>query len=146
MVKNKTSKYFKYAIGEIVLVVIGILIALSINNWNEERKIRNQEQNSLARLHVESENIVAYLNTSVESYKNLIAAVERSAKALSEGTLGLLSEEDFAFGIYGTAYYEAIAPPKNVFEELNSTGKIQNIRSIGIRKRTKRLLFKIGIH
>ena len=35
---NKFSKYFKYAIGEIVLVVIGILIALSINTWNEERK------------------------------------------------------------------------------------------------------------
>ena len=39
---NKTGKYLKYAIGEIVLVVIGILIALSINNWNESRK---QEQN-----------------------------------------------------------------------------------------------------
>ena len=38
MEKNKTGKYFKYAIGEIVLVVIGILIALQINNWNEDRK------------------------------------------------------------------------------------------------------------
>ncbi|QRM88091.1 hypothetical protein FG167_02250 [Lacinutrix sp. WUR7] len=38
MEKNKTGKYLKYAIGEIVLVVIGILIALSINNWNETRK------------------------------------------------------------------------------------------------------------
>ena len=35
LMENKTSKYFKYAIGEILLVVIGILIALSINNWNE---------------------------------------------------------------------------------------------------------------
>jgi len=38
MEKNKTGKYFKYAIGEIILVVIGILIALSINNWNENQK------------------------------------------------------------------------------------------------------------
>ncbi|OZV70108.1 DUF6090 family protein [Winogradskyella aurantia] len=38
MGKNKTGKYLKYAVGEIVLVVIGILIALSINNWNENRK------------------------------------------------------------------------------------------------------------
>lgn len=38
MEKNKTGKYLKYAIGEIVLVVVGILIALQINNWNEERK------------------------------------------------------------------------------------------------------------
>ena len=36
--QGKTGKYLKYAIGEIILVVIGILIALSINNWNEKRK------------------------------------------------------------------------------------------------------------
>ena len=43
MEKNKTGKYFKYAIGEIILVVIGILIALSINNWNEDRKNKIKE-------------------------------------------------------------------------------------------------------
>ncbi len=36
--EGKTTNYFKYALGEIVLVVIGILIALQINNWNENRK------------------------------------------------------------------------------------------------------------
>ena len=35
---NRPLKYARYAIGEIILVVIGILIALQINNWNEERK------------------------------------------------------------------------------------------------------------
>jgi len=38
LMENKTGKYFKYAFGEIILVVIGILIALQINNWNETRK------------------------------------------------------------------------------------------------------------
>ena len=41
---GKTSKYLKYAIGEIVLVVIGILIALQINNWNERRKQYQKEK------------------------------------------------------------------------------------------------------
>jgi hypothetical protein len=41
--ENKTGKYFKYAIGEIVLVVIGILIALSINNWNNDKKDKQAE-------------------------------------------------------------------------------------------------------
>ena len=44
MEKNKTGKYLKYAIGEIVLVVIGILVALQINNWNEQRKAHINEE------------------------------------------------------------------------------------------------------
>ncbi|WP_019669892.1 DUF6090 family protein [Eudoraea adriatica] len=47
---GKFSKYLLYAIGEIVLVVIGILIALSINNWNEERKTRKIEKRILEEL------------------------------------------------------------------------------------------------
>ena len=43
MSENKTGKYLKYAIGEIILVVIGILIALQINTWNEDRKERQVE-------------------------------------------------------------------------------------------------------
>ena len=40
---NKPIKYFRYAIGEIMLVVVGILIALSINNWNENRQLKTKE-------------------------------------------------------------------------------------------------------
>lgn len=53
LMENKISKYFKYAIGEIILVVIGILIALQINNWNEQRKMNSQEQEILEGLKVE---------------------------------------------------------------------------------------------
>ena len=44
METGKTGRYFKYAIGEIVLVVIGILIALSINNWNEKQVEKNKSE------------------------------------------------------------------------------------------------------
>ena len=50
MEKNKTGKYFKYAIGEIILVVIGILIALQINNWNETKKRRALEIETLVEI------------------------------------------------------------------------------------------------
>ena len=50
MKKNKTGKYLKYAIGEIILVVIGILIALQINNWNENRVDTKYEKNVLLEL------------------------------------------------------------------------------------------------
>lgn len=47
---NKPGKYFRYAIGEIVLVVIGILIALQINNYNQSLKLNRQEQKALVNL------------------------------------------------------------------------------------------------
>jgi type II secretory pathway pseudopilin PulG len=50
METGKTAKYFKYAIGEIILVVIGILIALSINNWNQARINAQKEQQYLLGL------------------------------------------------------------------------------------------------
>ena len=50
LMENKTSKYFKYAIGEIVLVVLGILIALQINNWNQGRINANEELSILKSL------------------------------------------------------------------------------------------------
>lgn len=54
--EGKTGRYLKYAIGEIVLVVIGILIALSINNWNENRKINNDITLLFTALESELEN------------------------------------------------------------------------------------------
>ncbi|QJP34655.1 hypothetical protein F0365_09745 [Nonlabens sp. Ci31] len=48
--EGKTTKYFKYAIGEIVLVVIGIMIALSINNWNKQREDRESEKTVISNL------------------------------------------------------------------------------------------------
>ena len=50
MSENKTSRYFKYAFGEIILVVIGILIALQINNWNENRKLLKSEKGLLTEV------------------------------------------------------------------------------------------------
>jgi hypothetical protein len=47
---GNTRKYFKYATGEILLVVIGILIALQINNWNEEKKEHKIELSILTEL------------------------------------------------------------------------------------------------
>ena len=69
--ENKTGKYFKYAIGEIILVVIGILIALSINNWNEQRKENLKEQIILKRLVKEFKSNNEQLKNKIE-HRNII--------------------------------------------------------------------------
>ncbi len=71
---NKPMKYMRYAIGEILLVVIGILIALSINNWNEKRKVRIIEVEFLKGLEGEMRANRDQLINVIEAHKKNIAA------------------------------------------------------------------------
>ena len=66
MEKNKTTKYFKYAMGEILLVMAGILLALQINNWNEERKSSIKEEVNLKSLKSEMMSSLEELNRDQE--------------------------------------------------------------------------------
>jgi len=83
ILRNKTGKYFKYAIGEIVLVVIGILIALSINNWNESRKQIDKEKKQLTYVleNLKSDSlsialVIGNQNEMMKVHKELIAVVK----------------------------------------------------------------------
>ncbi|OZV70547.1 DUF6090 family protein [Winogradskyella aurantia] len=66
MKKNKTGKYLKYALGEIVLVMIGILLALQINNWNNDRIERKLESNILNEILVNLKKDVINLNSKIK--------------------------------------------------------------------------------
>ena len=70
--ENKTSKYFKYAIGEIILVVIGILIALQVNNWNEQRKSKEYEKHLLNQLKVDFRNNAGDLKFNIKLQNKII--------------------------------------------------------------------------
>ncbi len=70
---NKPLKYMRYAVGEIVLVVIGILIALSINNWNEGIKARKSENQILISL---TEDFNSNLKSLENSLENISALIE----------------------------------------------------------------------
>ena len=69
LTENSFSKYLLYAIGEIILVVIGILIALSINNWNEDRKDKDQEQFIYGNMLLDLEYEKEVLNSVLTAYK-----------------------------------------------------------------------------
>ena len=69
MEKNKTGRYLKYAIGEIILVVIGILIALSINNWNKERDNEIRGFIYLEGIKSDLENDAEFMKTLLPKYE-----------------------------------------------------------------------------
>lgn len=120
--ENKTGKYFKYAIGEIVLVVIGILIALQINNWNENRKsskIRNnyyeQVLQDLAKDTIYINRNIINLDSCISKYQNYL---EKLPKAESTNdVISLMGTLDWTFGYtnFNT----------NTIESLISTGDIK---------------------
>ena len=83
MEQNKTAKYFKYAIGEIILVVIGILIALQINNWNNN-KINRSESNEL------NQRLLAEVNTNIDLGLKKMEQIENMIKS-SKGILDLFN-------------------------------------------------------
>ena len=79
MEQSKVTSYILYAIGEVLLVVIGILIALQVNNWNEQRKTANTEEQLLTQLQEdvelllsELETDMAYLQRNIERTDSLI--------------------------------------------------------------------------
>lgn len=67
----KRGHYLKYALGEIILVVIGILIALSINNWNEGRKIDEDEKKLLEKVKTENEYNLKILTNDSIYFRNI---------------------------------------------------------------------------
>ena len=76
LTENKFSKYLLYAIGEIVLVVIGILIALWINNLNQQRKIKTEEQVVLKQLKNEFTINLKQLNSKIEIRNDMLKDFE----------------------------------------------------------------------
>ena len=87
MEQNKTGKYFKYAIGEIVLVVIGILIALQINNWNENRKAKEKEVKLLIELKDDLLETKNDLLTDIEKTQQILATTNTIYKAIIENQI-----------------------------------------------------------
>jgi hypothetical protein len=74
--ENKFSKYFLYAIGEISLVVIGILIALQVNNWNEQKKLNIQEVKMLKEFRIDLTQALDDLEGNITDLQSCIKSNE----------------------------------------------------------------------
>ncbi len=74
---TRTTNYLKYAIGEVLLVMIGILLALQVNNWNEQRKNSTKEARVLRQLHLEFIANKAQLQEVVSHHRKAFDAVDK---------------------------------------------------------------------
>jgi hypothetical protein len=129
--ENKVASYLRYAIGEIVLVVIGILIALQINNWNENRKERLVEIKYLKNLKHDLRND----SIDLDYYKNIRLGQANAAHELIKLAKSKngndISKLD---SLYTTvALWWEFVPNNNTFEELRSSGNLQLIKNDSIK-------------
>ncbi len=111
--ENKTGKYLKYAIGEIFLVVIGILIALQINNWNNEQKNKQAEIKYLNQINNSLNNSLLTLNRRIDWDKKTLKNGEvlfdhlKSKKALNDTIMRLFIIPQYAQSVpFSTAAFE----------------------------------------
>ena len=129
--EGKTGKYFKYAIGEIVLVVIGILIALSINNWNEERKERNKEINYLKNLKIDLQNEILNSEEFTSYHFNKVLAC---SKLINGDAPKNIKDVQVYTDTYEAVFnWKDFVPNNNTFKELLSSGNLSLIKNDSIK-------------
>jgi uncharacterized protein DUF6090 len=122
----KSTRYLKYAFGEIFLVVVGILIALSINTWNEQRKNNSKEKSILEVLKLEfianRENLAIAINLhkeSTESGYEMIAYFNQDISEIPQDKLDLL--------LLTATETDSFDPRKGQLNSIISSGQINLI-------------------
>ncbi len=133
MEKNKTGKYLRYAIGEIVLVVIGILIALSINNWNKSNQLSNQEY----KLVLELKNDLTETQNELKVDINTLSQIIQKSDSIIT-YLNKIEPEEFDLNLYGAnqitwALFNVKLYPRTIAYENLKSLKIQLVANDSIR-------------
>ncbi len=135
MVQNKIRSYFLYAIGEIALVMIGILLALQINNWNELRKEQAREISYLNRLH---ENITfdnQRINQNIEFYGSVLKKGELALEFANDDDVSNFSDWEILVAFFHASQIGPMIPTSTTYDELKSAGELSLIRNSELRDR-----------
>jgi len=129
MEKNKTGKYLKYAIGEIILVVIGILIALTINNWNQERLNQRRAEGYLKSLAEDLKADIAQYNHNIKFYEQDLDYNKRFFINADYKKL----ETDSIFKLI-RGYYQLNRTTTHTYERIKNAGLIESLGTEEINK------------
>lgn len=127
--EGKTTKYFKYAIGEILLVVIGILIALQINTWNENRKSEKRSINYMKNLIIDLKTDVNEFNQNLKSYQKDIIEIE---SVLMSNDYKKLEVDSIMHLVI--EYYLIDKTTKQTYEKIKNGGLLESLGSENVNK------------
>lgn len=130
LTENKITTYLLYAMGEIILVVIGILIAVSIDDWNEARINKKKEHDYLVRIKEEAKWNIDVLNAQVQEYEANSNNLESIAHLLSvEAPQNVSPEIPVAPYFIGAWMLKT-----SVYTELVSSGSMSLISDVKLRE------------
>ena len=121
---NKTTQYFKYAIGEIVLVVIGILLALQINNWNEERKTKVQQVTFIASLKQDLTSDTKYLKDFIDQVEFSYQLLKNQSDRINQSSFNRDSLINFVRYDINVLMVDFEGFNNNTYESLKMSGKV----------------------
>lgn len=131
--EGKNTNYLKYAIGEIILVVIGILIALQVNNWNETKKNQRTEKDYLSSLRSDLEDDVHTQDSIIQILNETSITIDSLLYQLE----GLQPDSDtkqaFKYWKASIGFPDYISK-EHTIETLKSSGKIEHISDETIRR------------
>jgi len=122
--EKKSDLYLVYAIGEVVLVVLGILIALQIDNWNENKKTSNIEQQYLLALKGEFEYNKAELSNVMKLNREFTDHALKISDYTGPGNPGIPEKEFAALGMSSFSTEVHYNPTQGVLDEIISSGKL----------------------
>lgn len=134
MKQNKNSKYLKYAIGEIILVVIGILIALQINNWNESRKEKEIENRYITNMLSDLKDQNASIDIQMESEKEFFKAAGQIIKSYQNNNTLVLDNTFYRLATQITARKTFVITDPT-YTDLISSGNINIFQNVDIKNR-----------
>ena len=135
METGKSTKYFKYALGEIVLVVIGILIALQINNWNEGRKDRIKERAYLVRLKEDLVSDKKAIELNKEFYHDVFNAGTLVLSHAEGDNNSSATNWDILTSYFHASQIWPMLMVSSTYEELKSSGELSLIQNVTLRNR-----------
>jgi hypothetical protein len=133
MDKNKTRKYLKYAIGEIVLVMIGILLALQVSHWNNQSADRKLEKRYLLELilDLQTDSIVIY---KIKKKSDRQALSKKKLRKYFEGKQ-IIEDSLVSYFGYQWKHVAKFNPITTTLDEMKSTGNIGVIENTSVRRK-----------